>query len=1203
MIMMNTKISVIVPVYNEIKNLQTFVQRLSDVLSKTKLPFEVLLVDDNSTDGSYEYIRSLNKKGFKAIRKDGKQGKAFSLYQGLQASKGDIIITIDADLQYAPEEIPAMITKLNTSDVVVANRQKYCESKIRKLSSRVFRAVFGKGLFNLDVDIQSGLKAFKKEVFDTVGTLPKSGWTFDLEFLHRASQGGFLISGHDIEFLPRLNDASKIRIVRSSLEIGTNALRLKTSRFQPFPTGPMKKSSMIGAGVRHNKRKYITHTTLPYTVSAIRTFERNQKILFAAILLVALTGLVVNPIATGVAVLAVISLAYFTDTLFNLYIVMKSLHFSQEISSTNDELNTVTDNELPVYTILCPLYKESHIIPHFLDAIDKLMYPKNKLDVLLLLEEDDVESIDAVNKMNLPSYVRTIVVPESQPKTKPKACNYGLAFAKGEFLVIYDAEDIPDPLQLKKAYLAFKKVPKNVICLQAKLNYFNPHQNLLTRMFTAEYSLWFDVSLIGLQSVQTALPLGGTSNHFRTKDLKGLQGWDPFNVTEDADLGIRLFRKGYRTAIIDSTTLEEANSNVKNWLRQRSRWIKGYMQTYLVHLRDYRAFRGKHAFFFHLILGGKIAFILINPFLWITTISYFALYPFVGETIESLFPSWVFYMAATSLVFGNFLVIMYYMIGCLKRGHYSLIKYLYFVPLYWLLISTAGFVAFYQLLLKPHYWEKTIHGLHLQPQKKAVIAVSGKPQRNKLALPVSLNPITFIAQFMGNKDRKKGLVSGGSLVVAAVLGNILNLVFNTYLGRTIDLSYYSLVSLINSFIYFLVIPFGSLNSSVNFRTAFLGGRYGVHAANLFWRKTRMTAFKLSLILITVWIASVPFLAKFFNTPSVIPYFVFAPLLITSFLAAVDKGFLSGKHLFGTLAVLTGLDPLLKFIFAFTLVNLNREDLIYASIPTATFMTFFVGWFFARRVAKQDTKPVLSSASMYFPKKFYAASFISGLSTMTFLSLDIMLATHFLPAREAGIYALISLVGKMVYFMSGLSSQFILPIVSRKEGLKENTSRTLHYILGATIGLTSTAFIGFGVLGIYTLPIIFGGRAEEILPYTLLFSFAMLCFSVSRVFVTYYLVKKIYSFSVAAFSLAIFQVVLMELRHASIADIVSAMVIVGISNLVLMVLFHLNIKYVKVWEHKVSGLLNIFENASFLSFRNKPVKKTVADSIARKGGAL
>jgi cellulose synthase/poly-beta-1,6-N-acetylglucosamine synthase-like glycosyltransferase len=322
--------------------------------------------------------------------------------------------------------------------------------------------------------------------------------------------------------------------------------------------------------------------------------------------------------------------------------------------------------------------------------------------------------------MKLPKHIRIVVVPNSQPKTKPKACNYGLAFAKGEYLVIYDAEDLPEVDQLKKAYFAFQKVPKNVICLQAKLNYYNPNQNLLTRFFTAEYSLWFDVTLTGYQSINTSIPLGGTSNHFRTKDLMSLEGWDPFNVTEDADLGVRLFKAGYRTAIIDSTTYEEANSKWGNWVRQRSRWIKGYMQTYLVHTRnplDFIKSSKEHSFLFNLIFGGKISFILINPFLWLATISYFCLYSIVGPTIERLYPGLVFYMAAFSLVFGNFLSLYYYMVGAMKRKQYGLIKYTFLIPFYWLMISIAGFLALYQLFFKPFYWEKTVHGLHLKKAK------------------------------------------------------------------------------------------------------------------------------------------------------------------------------------------------------------------------------------------------------------------------------------------------------------------------------------------------------------------------------------------------------------------------------------------------------------------------------------------------------
>ena len=716
------ELSVVIPAYNEAGTIRELVKRLSTSLRDKEFTFEIIVVDDNSTDLTPYLINLLmSDYPLQYVKKIGKRGKAYSLVQGFANAKYENLAFIDADLQYSPEEIVGMALKLENADVVVANRKKYEDSFYRKILSRTFRYGFGKLLFGLDVDIQSGLKVFRKEVIQTVAFSPMSSWTFDLEFLHRANEAGYKILSHNISFLPRKKGNSHVSILGTALEIGAQTLKLRLKKVGPQHVIPQLSSSMKGAGVRFKKKNYVTHTTLNYKDSSINTFTFFQRGAIYAASFVILTGFLINFMLTLGVIIALMSFIYVTDTVFNLYIVLKSLHQPQELTVTDKLLKTLENKELPIYSILCPLYKESHIIPQFLNSISKLEWPKSRLDVMLLLEEDDKTSIEATKKMNLPAWVRVIVVPHSQPKTKPKACNYGLAFAKGEYLVVYDAEDMPDVMQLKKAYAIFQTVKSDVVCLQAKLNYYNPYQNLLTRFFTAEYSLWFDITLTGLQSIDTSIPLGGTSNHFRTIDLTRLQGWDPFNVTEDADLGMRLFKAGYKTAIIDSVTLEEANSKWGNWLRQRSRWIKGYMQTYLVHTRKSAKFakeHGKHFPIFHLIIGGKIAFILINPFLWLATISYFTLYGLVGPAIESLYPSIVFYMAATSLVFGNFLFMYYYMIGAMKRNQYSLIKYTFLIPIYWIAISMAGFIALYQLFFKPHYWEKTVHGLHLVRRKK-----------------------------------------------------------------------------------------------------------------------------------------------------------------------------------------------------------------------------------------------------------------------------------------------------------------------------------------------------------------------------------------------------------------------------------------------------------------------------------------------------
>ena len=709
-------LSVIVPVYNEIGNVQQFHTQLLKTLNGYKMPYEIIYIDDNSSDGTFEWLQSVTKASIKAVRKDGTKGKAFSLMQGFKLAKGDALAMIDGDLQYPPESIPEMVNELATSDIVVANRKKYKDSALRKLLSSGFRTVFGKMLFGLKTDIQSGLKVFTREVYETVQFTPVSPWTFDLEFLYRSRQAGFSIKNIAITFSQRLSGESKVNVLNQSWEIGTNALSIKMKKAAYVPVKP-KDKTMRGAGIGYKRKKYITHTTLPASKSAIETFSLSQKLFFLGFPVLLITALFMFPLPAARSIVGVLSMLYFIDAIFNLFVVTRSLQKDHEIKVNDEELAQLNEKSLPIYSILCPLYKEAHVVPQFLDGIAKLDYPKDKLDVMFLLEEDDVETIEAFGKMTLPFYARTVIVPDSQPKTKPKACNYGLSYAKGKYLVIFDAEDIPDPLQLKKAFIGFQKVPADIKCLQAKLSYYNSRQNLLTRFFTAEYALWFDVTLPGLQSLNSALPLGGTSNHFETANLRELEGWDPFNVTEDADLGVRLFQHGYRTAIIDSTTYEEATSVTKNWLRQRSRWLKGYMQTYLVHMRNINSFvksKGHwHNAIFQLTVGGKILFVLLNPFMWTITALYFGAYNIFGPVMQAIYQPPLSYFAVFSWIFGNFMFLYCYMIAVAKRNQWDLAKYVLLIPLYWVLMSTAAMVGLYQLIIKPHYWEKTVHGFHL----------------------------------------------------------------------------------------------------------------------------------------------------------------------------------------------------------------------------------------------------------------------------------------------------------------------------------------------------------------------------------------------------------------------------------------------------------------------------------------------------------
>lgn len=455
--------------------------------------------------------------------------------------------------------------------------------------------------------------------------------------------------------------------------------------------------------------------------SAFIRVTSGQKIIASAFFSFIFLCLTLNFFLTLKIIFSFIIGFYFLDLVFNLFLIYRSFMREPEISFTKLQIKKYP-KEWPTYTIFCPLYKEWQILPQFIKAIASIDYPKDKLQVLLLLEEDDIKTIANARMIGLPEYFTILVVPESKPKTKPKACNYGLLNAQGDYCVIYDAEDVPDKYQLKKAVMVFEKLGSKTGCVQAKLNFYNSHQNLLTKLFSADYSLWFNLVLTGLQSINSPIPLGGTSNHFKTSVLRELGGWDSFNVTEDADLGIRIAKRGLNTAIIDSVTMEEATSGVRNWFKQRTRWIKGYMQTYLVHTRELNFgndLRGiKNWLSFQIIVGGKLFSLFVNPLMWVLTVTYFAFRSTLGPTIESFFFTPVFYAGVTSLILGNFLYMYYLMLGLTRTKQWDLVVFTLMTPVYWLMISAAAFSAINELIKRPFYWNKTVHGAHLKALEK-----------------------------------------------------------------------------------------------------------------------------------------------------------------------------------------------------------------------------------------------------------------------------------------------------------------------------------------------------------------------------------------------------------------------------------------------------------------------------------------------------
>ena len=436
------------------------------------------------------------------------------------------------------------------------------------------------------------------------------------------------------------------------------------------------------------------------------------------------------------------SLWYLAAACFKGIAALRSLRGDGVESASEEELRSLTDDALPIYTILVPLYHEANIAGKIVHSIERLDYPDEKLDVKLLLEADDQETQQAVSECDLPPCCEVIVVPDGQPRTKPRACNYGLEAARGEFCVIYDAEDRPDPDQLRKSVAAFSRLSRTVACLQAALNYFNRDQNWLTRWFTIEYSTTFDLYLPGVQTMGVPVPLGGTSNHFRTEVLRHVGGWDPFNVTEDCDLGIRLYRYGYTTRMLKSTTWEEANSKTWNWIRQRSRWVKGFMQTHLVHMRHPFAtaqqlgIRGMAGFY--LAVGAGSFMMIVNVFYWILALLYLGLLwhgHSTGQSVWSMIHgpheislhrgipwgsihlrAWplvfsgatesngwvilsvVLFTVSIVLLLANLFFVLVHVVACIRRRNYGLIPMALLMPLDWVLISIGAWKGGLQLL-------------------------------------------------------------------------------------------------------------------------------------------------------------------------------------------------------------------------------------------------------------------------------------------------------------------------------------------------------------------------------------------------------------------------------------------------------------------------------------------------------------------------
>ncbi|MEM7488688.1 MAG: glycosyltransferase [Pseudomonadota bacterium] len=450
---------------------------------------------------------------------------------------------------------------------------------------------------------------------------------------------------------------------------------------------------------------------VPETMSCRTLRDRLGAAVLAIAVMLVVLAVAMAP-ATAVRIFTVMGVAVVTLNVGLRFAAFLAHRRDRRPTFCSSRTHAKADKALPKISILVPLHNEPDIAEPLTRRLSRLDYPRALLEVVLVVEAGDGATRDALAAADLPPWMRVIAVPDGQPRTKPRAMNYALPFTTGDVIAVYDAEDAPAPDQLHRIAARFAAAPSRVACLQGCLDYYNPTRNWMARCFTIEYAGWFRQMLPGIARLGLVVPLGGTTLFFRRAALERVGAWDAHNVTEDADLGVRLARLGYRTEIVPTTTLEEANAAPLDWVKQRSRWMKGYVLTWAVHARDpiglWRDLGPKRFFGVHLLFLGAVLNAVMMPVLWSLMVIPFG----VAHPITA----WIGGTGLTALAVGLTGLTALHMAltaaGCHAEHHRGLRRWVPMMIVYAPLASLAVAKALVEIVLRPFHWDKTAHGQH-----------------------------------------------------------------------------------------------------------------------------------------------------------------------------------------------------------------------------------------------------------------------------------------------------------------------------------------------------------------------------------------------------------------------------------------------------------------------------------------------------------
>lgn len=427
-----------------------------------------------------------------------------------------------------------------------------------------------------------------------------------------------------------------------------------------------------------------------------------------------------RPLAT----VSVCALAVATAPLaFVLTCGVRLLAVAELVRRPAPEATPLDDQDLPTYTVLVPIYRERSIVADLARRMRAIDYPADRLEVIVLTEEDDRETGLAVAEQMVGAPFRHVVVPPGSPRTKPRACNYGLAHSRGERVVVYDGEDRPEPDQLRKAAAALDADP-NLAVVQCRLACDHAvGAPTVTKLWALDYDCLFGAVL---PSLARADLLGGTSNHFRRDALLSVGAWDAHNVTEDADLAVRLARAGWRSAFVRSITWEEAPLSPTAWARQRSRWLKGFVVTSLVHMRRPRRLLTDLGWRRAAALYAQLPAALLSVAAFPLSLGLLS----TGALDRSSPFTWL--MALGNL--GSLCLAVAVASSALRSPGVRVWLGL-LLPGYWTALAKAMTLSLCELRSRRTHWSKTDHGLATRPPLKQTVSDRGArgrpPSRHK----------------------------------------------------------------------------------------------------------------------------------------------------------------------------------------------------------------------------------------------------------------------------------------------------------------------------------------------------------------------------------------------------------------------------------------------------------------------------------------